>query len=246
MPANATGRIAGSRNTKKQTGGGRKWAAPMNDKRSQNGIAVTLFWLRGTDVLLVSVIDHRHGEGFELVLEPHERALDVFHHPYARTRPLGGSISAQTGAQASLSSSMLASSKSDALPCSKSDSPSSCASFVVPGSAAPTPAPAERVRPYRVPLDPGRRSADRKCQAPFRCQPPSRNTGQQQCAGPEHPAPWHACRSRRLRYWRSWSRSWRSGCCSSARRCACAAAVEAGTVRIVQTRRAGADGRESP
>jgi hypothetical protein len=55
----------------------------MNDKRSQNGIAVTLFWLRGTDVLLVSVIDHRHGEGFELVLEPHERALDVFHHPYA-------------------------------------------------------------------------------------------------------------------------------------------------------------------
>ena len=51
--------------------------------REEDGIAVTLFWLRGTDVLLVSVVDHRRGESFELVLEPHERALDVFHHPYA-------------------------------------------------------------------------------------------------------------------------------------------------------------------
>jgi hypothetical protein len=136
----------------------------------------------------------------------------------------------------------LASAKSDGLR-AQNLTHLSCASFVVPGSAVPTPAPAKRVRPYRGPLDPRRRSADRKCQALFRCQPPARNTGQQQCAGREHPAPWHACRSRRLHSWRSWSRSWRSGCCSSARRCACAAAVEAGTVRIVQTRRAGADGR---
>jgi hypothetical protein len=51
--------------------------------REQNGVAVTLFWLRGTDVLLVAVADRRNGESFELVLEPDDRALDVFHHPYA-------------------------------------------------------------------------------------------------------------------------------------------------------------------
>jgi hypothetical protein len=52
--------------------------------REQNGVVVTLFWLRGTDVLVVSVVDRRHGDGgFELVLQPDEPALDVFHHPYA-------------------------------------------------------------------------------------------------------------------------------------------------------------------
>jgi hypothetical protein len=51
--------------------------------REQNGVAVTLYWVRGTDVLLVSVVDRRNGEAFELVLQPDERALDVFHHPYA-------------------------------------------------------------------------------------------------------------------------------------------------------------------
>lgn len=51
--------------------------------RDQNGVAVTLFWLRGTDVAVVSVLDRRNGEGFELVLEADDRPLDVFHHPYA-------------------------------------------------------------------------------------------------------------------------------------------------------------------
>ncbi len=51
--------------------------------REQSGVAVTLYWVRGTDVLLVSVVDRRNGEAFELVLQPDERALDVFHHPYA-------------------------------------------------------------------------------------------------------------------------------------------------------------------
>jgi hypothetical protein len=51
--------------------------------REQNGLAVTLFWLRGTDVLLVSVVDSWSGDSFELVLAPDDRALDVFHHPYA-------------------------------------------------------------------------------------------------------------------------------------------------------------------
>ncbi len=51
--------------------------------RERDGIAVTLFWLRATDVLFVAVIDHRNGTSFELVLERNDRALDVFHHPYA-------------------------------------------------------------------------------------------------------------------------------------------------------------------
>lgn len=51
--------------------------------REQNGVAVSLHWIRGTNVVFVSVVDQRNGEAFELVLEPDERALDVFHHPYA-------------------------------------------------------------------------------------------------------------------------------------------------------------------
>lgn len=51
--------------------------------REENGISVALYWIRGTDVLFVSVVDRRTEEAFELVLEPDERALDVFHHPYA-------------------------------------------------------------------------------------------------------------------------------------------------------------------
>jgi hypothetical protein len=51
--------------------------------REQSGVAVTLHWVRATDVLFVSVVDRRSGEAFELVLQPDERALDVFHHPYA-------------------------------------------------------------------------------------------------------------------------------------------------------------------
>jgi hypothetical protein len=51
--------------------------------RDQNGVAVTLFWLRGTNVTVVSVLDKRNGEGFELVLESADQPLDVFHHPYA-------------------------------------------------------------------------------------------------------------------------------------------------------------------
>jgi hypothetical protein len=51
--------------------------------REENGIAVTLFWVRATDVVLLAVADHRSGTFFELVLERDDRALDVFHHPYA-------------------------------------------------------------------------------------------------------------------------------------------------------------------
>ena len=51
--------------------------------REQGGMSVTLLWLRGTGIVLVAVTDRRLGNCFELVLEPGERAWDVFDHPYA-------------------------------------------------------------------------------------------------------------------------------------------------------------------
>jgi hypothetical protein len=51
--------------------------------RHQDGTSVSLFWTRGTNVLTVTVVDHRNDDSFEMVLEPDERPLDVFYHPYA-------------------------------------------------------------------------------------------------------------------------------------------------------------------
>jgi hypothetical protein len=51
--------------------------------REESGTSVTLLWARGTNVLAVSVVDHRNGDAFELVLETDDRPLDVFYHPYA-------------------------------------------------------------------------------------------------------------------------------------------------------------------
>jgi hypothetical protein len=60
--------------------------------RERNGIAVTLFWLRATDVLLVAVAG-RNGTSFELVLQRDDRALDVS-IIRMRTRPPEASTSA--------------------------------------------------------------------------------------------------------------------------------------------------------
>jgi hypothetical protein len=53
------------------------------DVRELNTATVTLYWIRGTDLAVVAVADEADGPSFELVLDPHERALDAFHHPYA-------------------------------------------------------------------------------------------------------------------------------------------------------------------
>lgn len=53
------------------------------DAREQNGVAVALLWLRGTDLVIVSVLDRAADEAFELVLHSDDDALDVFRHPYA-------------------------------------------------------------------------------------------------------------------------------------------------------------------
>jgi hypothetical protein len=50
--------------------------------RSNDGVEVVLFWHEVTSDLTVCVSDKRSGAYFELPA-PRERALDVFHHPYA-------------------------------------------------------------------------------------------------------------------------------------------------------------------
>ena len=57
--------------------------------RENHGITVRLFWSRSTNLVTVAVADAATGEYFELVLDEHERALDVFHHPFAHAAARG-------------------------------------------------------------------------------------------------------------------------------------------------------------
>jgi len=51
--------------------------------RSNDGMDVALYWHTATDLLSVVVADSRTDETFELVLDHDDRAMDVFHHPFA-------------------------------------------------------------------------------------------------------------------------------------------------------------------
>jgi hypothetical protein len=51
--------------------------------RTSDGVEVALLWHTDTDVLSVAVVDSKTGDSFELTLGDADRALDVFHHPYA-------------------------------------------------------------------------------------------------------------------------------------------------------------------
>ena len=57
--------------------------------RESNGITVRLFWSRSTNLVTVTVADAANDDYFELVLDEHERALEVFHHPYAHAAARG-------------------------------------------------------------------------------------------------------------------------------------------------------------
>jgi hypothetical protein len=57
--------------------------------RESNGITVTLLWTRSTNLVTVAVADAATDDYFELVLDEDERALDVFHHPYAHAAARG-------------------------------------------------------------------------------------------------------------------------------------------------------------
>ena len=52
------------------------------DHRSNDGLDVTLLWNRNGGDLVVLVCDTKTDEVLELAAAP-DRALDVFHHPYA-------------------------------------------------------------------------------------------------------------------------------------------------------------------
>jgi hypothetical protein len=52
------------------------------DRRTGDGIDVRLLWCQNGHVT-VAVTDTKTGEAFELPVREGERALEVFHHPYA-------------------------------------------------------------------------------------------------------------------------------------------------------------------
>jgi hypothetical protein len=53
------------------------------DHRRIDGIEVTMFWESSTDRVTVAVNDLKGGEAFEILVLPGEKAMDVFHHPFA-------------------------------------------------------------------------------------------------------------------------------------------------------------------
>ena len=57
--------------------------------RESNGVTVTLFWSRSTNLVTVAVADAGSHDYFELVLGEHDSPLDVFHHPFAHAAARG-------------------------------------------------------------------------------------------------------------------------------------------------------------
>ena len=53
------------------------------DHRTADRIDVWLLWRERDDRVIVTVSDQNTGEGFQIEVRDGERALDVFHHPYA-------------------------------------------------------------------------------------------------------------------------------------------------------------------
>jgi hypothetical protein len=53
------------------------------DHRVSDGIEVHLMWRPSDDRALVAVSDAKTGESFTIEVGADQRALDVFHHPFA-------------------------------------------------------------------------------------------------------------------------------------------------------------------
>ncbi len=58
------------------------------DRRQSNGIDVSLLWNERDNSVMVSVVDIRSGDSFDLEASP-DNALEVFHHPYAHAARQG-------------------------------------------------------------------------------------------------------------------------------------------------------------
>jgi hypothetical protein len=53
------------------------------DSRTSDGIHIQLVWHPRDKRVAVAVEDTKTGDAFEIAVGPGQRALDVFHHPYA-------------------------------------------------------------------------------------------------------------------------------------------------------------------
>lgn len=53
------------------------------DMRTGDGIDVRLLWCQNDGRVTVAVTDTKTGEAFDVPVREGERALEVFHHPYA-------------------------------------------------------------------------------------------------------------------------------------------------------------------
>ena len=51
--------------------------------RRNDGLDIRLLWNSATNEVTVALHDNKTGDGFEVAVGPDERALDVFHHPFA-------------------------------------------------------------------------------------------------------------------------------------------------------------------
>lgn len=64
------------------------WQTELASRQS-NGLTVRLLWNRSMNLVSVTVTDTANEDSFELVLDEPERAMDVFHHPYAHAAARG-------------------------------------------------------------------------------------------------------------------------------------------------------------
>jgi hypothetical protein len=53
------------------------------DSRTTDGIEVRLLWSEHDGRVLVAVSDSKTGDAFSIEVREGDRAMDVFHHPYA-------------------------------------------------------------------------------------------------------------------------------------------------------------------
>jgi hypothetical protein len=60
------------------------------DHRAGAGIDVWLLWRALDDRVVVAVTDAKSGDAFTLEVAANQRAMDVFHHPYAYAVPATG------------------------------------------------------------------------------------------------------------------------------------------------------------
>ena len=67
------------------------------DSRESGGVHVRLLWDPDENQTAVVVLDRTTGESFNVEVRPGDRAVDVFHHPFAYAARHGGAPRAKPG-----------------------------------------------------------------------------------------------------------------------------------------------------